>query len=356
MIMNTLPIVPGTARIDGHDWSIERIWPPRSGDPRLPLEARSRGSIRGGYADPGGEVSLVAPGADDALPALSQVARYGRVVAHRPGRRAVVRLNAGQGYAKIVRPGRAQSVREAHERGRGFASGFAVPKLVPHRFPDDQVVCFDALPGRSLGALGADPRLSETDWTAVWEAFEHAWLLAMTAASPTGLPAHDIDDERDVLRTWARHATAQFGGGTQILDMAERVGARLSAAGGASALAHRDLHDGQLLWDPTHGIGLIDLDTCVRADPALDLGNLAAHADFAVAQERWSPARAQTALVSVVRTAVALGIDVERLDAWRGAARFRVACVNALRPRWRHVSRTQLETIHEEDEQDACET
>lgn len=340
--MRAFPVIPGAVRAGGHDWTIERIWPPRDDDPRLPLEARAGDRVRGGHADAGGTVTLLAPEGDPALPALAALAREGQVVAHRPARRAVVRLSGGRGYAKAVRRGRGRDVRDAHERGRGFAAGFAVPDITSDS-PD--VVCFRALPGRSVAALGEDPRVAEAEWAALWRSWEGAWLAAMAGGSPDGLPEWGTRDEGEVIRGWARHASAQFGGEEGILHAAERVVARLSAAGPASALAHRDLHDGQLIWDAGTGIGLIDLDTCARADPGLDLGNLAAHIDFAVRQRRWSPARAQVAMRSVVQTAGDLGVDAERLAAWHLAARFRVACVNALRPRWRRTARAELADI-----------
>lgn len=346
-----MPRIPSSVSLDRRDWLIERVWPASGSDPRLPLEAHSDDVVRGGHIDAQGTVTLVEPGQDTGLPALGAVAGQGRLIAHRPGKRAVVRVHAGRSYAKVVQPGKAQRVAGAHERGRGFSSGFRLPAVVPHGFAAEDVVCFSALRGKSLSALGGDPRLRDTEWAAAWEAWSAGWVATVRAAPTDGLPAHGVAEEKAVLRMWAGRASCFFHAGT--LEMAERVAARLDAADSPSALSHRDLHDGQLLWDPQEGIGLIDLDTCSRADPGLDLGNLAAHIDFALRQGRWPAGRAQIALASVFRTASALGIAPHGLAAWRVAARFRVACVNVMRPRWRLAAQAERAVLEEEISRDA---
>ncbi|MGW8481802.1 hypothetical protein ACWGJP_01590 [Microbacterium sp. NPDC055903] len=334
--------IPLHARIDGVDVTIERVWPAkRTGEP-VSLEARADGLLRGGHAHADGTMSLLAPGHDQRLPALGTVADAGTLVAHRPGRRAVVRLSDGRGFAKIVRPGKASDVIAAHRRALAFGAGFALASPIAHEFDPDQVVVFETLEGRSLSDGGSDRALPDAQWQRAWEAWADGWLATMAAADPSGLPVHDVEDERRVIRTWAAHAVDALGHADEILAAASAASSALSAAGPATALSHRDLHDAQLLWDPQAGMGMIDLDTCARADPALDLGNLAAHADFAHAQGRWSASRAAIATATIARTASALGIDAARWDAWRTAARFRVACVNALRPRWREVAGREL--------------
>lgn len=336
-------VLPRSVRIDGRDWAIERVWPGRGGDPRVTLEARASGAVRGGYADADGRITLLAPDDDARLPALGAVVRAGRLVAHRPGRRAVVRLASERGFAKVAPPGRARRIVDAHGAGRAFSAGFRVPRVLAHGFEPSSVVRFDTLSGRSLGELGGDDTLPETEWVRAWGEWSEAWLATMAAASPGTLPAHGAGEESEIVRTWADHASGVLGGA--VRDTAERAVGLLRAAGAATALSHRDLHDGQLLWHPTEGMGLIDFDTCVRADPGLDLGNLAAHADFAVRQGRWSAERARVAVAAVRRTAEELGVDAAGFEAWRVAALVRVACVNALRPRWITASRAVLADI-----------
>lgn len=345
------PDLPSAAQLDGREWLIERVWPASGSDPRMSLEAHCDDVVRGGHVDAEGTVTLLEPDEDPALPALGAVAGQGRLIAHRPGRRAVVQIHDGRSYAKIVPSGKAPRVADAHGRGRSFVSGFRLPAMVPHQFDPASVVCFSALRGRSFSALGGDPRLTDTEWAAAWEAWSDGWVASVRTADSDGLPIHGIAEEKAVLRMWAARSSPLFREGTP--DVVDRVAARLDAAGSPSALSHRDLHDGQLLWDPDEGVGLIDLDTCSRADPGLDLGNLAAHIDFAVTQGRWPGERASIALESVLHTSNALGVEPHRLAAWRIAARLRVACVNVLRPRWRIAACAERASIEEEISRDA---
>ncbi len=338
--------VPDSVRVGGREWTIERVWPARVGDSRVPLEARTAGVVRGGYAEPDGRIALLAPDEDTRLPALGAVGRAGRLVAHRPGRRAVVRLAADRGYAKVVASGKAPRIVDAHDRGRAFSAGFRIPPALAHEFDPSAVTRFGALNGRSFGELGGDGTVTDAAWERIWDEWADGWLAAMSSAPADDLPVHDAHDEAAIVRTWAAHATPLLGG--DVARTAERVVARLEVAGAASTLSHRDLHDGQLLWHPEEGIGLIDLDTCARADPGLDLGNLAAHADFAARQGRWPTKRAGIAVAAVATAAAALGVDAERLAAWRSAARLRIACVNVLRPRWRAAARAEWASVDEE--------
>lgn len=348
------PLAPAMAVADGREWRIRRVWPPRGDDPRSPVEARSGMTVRGGHLDELGRVAFLPSGEDPALPALRTVARHGTIVSHRPGARAVVRLADGRGYAKVVRLGRASRVRTAQQRAHGFGSGLRLPEIVDRGFSPDDVVCFRALSGRTLASLGDDPALGRADWERAWRAWQSAWLAALDAAGDDALPVHDIEAEAAVLRTWAAHAAETPGADARTTETAERVIRRLRAAGaGPTAIAHRDLHDGQLVWHPSDGVGLLDLDTCAQADPALDLGNLAAHADFAVRQGRWSRARAVVACSAIARAAGACGIDPGRLAAWRLAAAFRVACVHVMRPPSRTVAGSRLSQIADDLDEDS---
>ena len=337
---------PAAVVVAGCEWTIERVWPPRGSDPGRPLEASHRGMVRGGYIDTAGAVELLAPGEDPRLPALGETVAHGRLISHRPGRRAVVRLDSGDGYAKVVPRKRAPRIAEAHERGRVFSAGLRVPTVVPTELDSASVVCFSPLRGRSFSEIGADAELSDSEWGAAWRSWAEGWLAAAACEPPSDLPVHDVAEETAVLREWALQGADVLGG--PVLRTAERVAAGLEAASAPSALSHRDLHDGQLLWHPDEGVGLIDLDTCARADPALDLGNLAAHVEFAVHQGHWPRERAETALIALADVAAALGIDATRLTAWRTASLLRVACVNALRPPRRSVAQLVWERIEAE--------
>ena len=43
---------------------------------------------------------------------------------------------------------------------------------------------------------------------------------------------------------------------------------------------HRDFHDGQVLVDDAHAVGLIDFDLMAAGDPALDVANFICHLEL----------------------------------------------------------------------------
>jgi hypothetical protein len=358
--------VQDTVVVDGETWTVERVWPPKRPGGRAPLEARSTHGtpsadgvrsghdVRGGHAEPDGEITLSPRHEDPALPAFAALARRGRVVSHRPGKRAVVRLD--EGYAKAVRRGRAAKVSAAHERGAPFSAGFLIPEPIDVAdVAGEHAVGLSVVPGRTLQELGGDGAVPDAEWRRAWAGWRAAWVTAVRDADVSSLPRHGVADEARVLREWASYAS-EFADppiGRALAGTAERIAQRLGAtAGGPESLAHRDLHDKQVLWHPERGSGLIDLDTCARADAGLDLGNLAAHVGLALLRGSWSRRRARVAHAEIARAAKELGVTGERLAAWREASRFRIACVHLLRPPGRAAARRELVRLTMEGEPD----
>lgn len=98
-----------------------------------------------------------------------------------------------------------------------------------------------------------------------------------------------------------------------------------------SAVLHRDLHDGQVLVDGDRA-GLLDLDTLAVGDPALDLGNLLAHLDLPVAQNRCSRAAGATVTEGVMAAYGADEVLTRRAAVHHLVALVWLRCVYALRP------------------------
>jgi Ser/Thr protein kinase RdoA (MazF antagonist) len=330
---------------------LERAWP--AGHERLSLEyagsdaAIVAGEWRGDGADCGAQVVLpvaagtvaLHAGADPGLPGLAGLLRRrgARLVSHRAGRRAVVRLTeAGETlWVKVLRPSRATPVAETLEIARGVAAGaFAVPEVVRVAPAAGAVTC-RALPGRALTALLGEP-----------EAAYHAGTLGAAlrrfhaASVPPGVPVHGAAAEAAVLDRWV--------GGLHEVDAALARDAAAATAALAPALVglrpdvtaplHRDLHDGQVLVAEDAPIGVLDFDTLAVGDPALDVANLLAHFDLRAAQAVCSEAQAAR-----LREALLDGYDAEspllrRVEVYERATRIRLACVYAYRPRWSAVA------------------
>ncbi|MEW1834694.1 hypothetical protein [Microbacterium sp. NPDC079995] len=320
--------LPERVRHRGLEWTVSRAWPVAEGP--VPVELRAGDRVRGAWWS-SGRLAVAPAGEDPALPGLHGIT--GDVVSHRPGKRAVVRAPDGTAYLKIVRPKKAAAVIAAAERAAPFGTAFAVPALERDTDAEGRgVVRFSALPGSTLHAWGAS---DHGDPHAPWAAWHDAWI-ALAGTDAAAATPHDAAAEVAVVGEWAGHAARALpAGGDAIRRRADAVQARLLRHPSSRlALAHRDLHDKQLLWDGDR-LGLLDVDTVSAAEPELDLANLQEHVDLRAEQGLWTPARADVARAWIDRTAYAVGADPERMAAYRASTRLRLACLYLFRPRWR---------------------
>jgi hypothetical protein len=339
----------------GASWTVTRAWPGADGAATFEATSPASPHVRGGRITASG--ALLAPLATDPrLPALAELAALGTVVVHRPGRRAVIRTADGTRFIKVVRPGRAYAVVDAAGRGVAFRPAFRVPDVVVST-PD--AVHYEAVSGRTLHSIGADPTVSEDIWSGVWAAWATAWCatmgdtrasVAVRQGSAVSSADHTAEAEAEVVRTWAAHAqTLPMPAAERLglVEVAARVEAKLlTGAADPLVMSHRDLHDKQVLWDAQDGLALLDLDTVTRAEAALDLGNLAAHLEWRRQQGLWSATRTKMALHAVDAVADTLGVSPQRFAVYKASAQFRIACVYAFRPRWAELARdTRLDLM-----------
>ncbi len=295
---------------------------------------------------------------DSHLPGLARVLATrpdGVVVAHRPGRRAVVRVPAAdpiaadpaarETYVKIVRPGRTTRLLRAIERAAPFAGPFRTPAVLAH---DEDTVTFAAVPGDCLH----DPHAFDDDaWRTAWRAALEAWRSATAPGSGEvwalrgdgeSSLLHGPGAEIGVLVTWRERAAAADPTGAALREQAVAVALdrlRSLPLPAAPSVIHRDLHDKQLLWHPRLGPGLLDVDTATLGDPALDLGNLRAHARWRELQRVWSPSRARVVREEIDRCARRADLPTRHLAAYETGTLTRLTCVYAERGRWREEAR-----------------
>ncbi|BDA65250.1 phosphotransferase [Actinomyces capricornis] len=311
---------------------ILRAWPAKNG--RVAFECRDQeGRLRAGVLDPRlDEPDLLPYASDPALPGLSPDLS-GRLVVHRAGRRAVV-LGADR-VSKLTRPGRARPSPSSLEAFEAFAQmGLRVPRILR---ADEDRIDLELVPGRSLGELG-DAGVPG------WQRLVQVWSRLRPPG--TSLPLHSPAHEARVLHDWYERATGSglleeatadpravpaLGRAVEAACAELEAGAAADGAGPALTLCHRDLHDGQLLWDG-QDLSLIDLDTPALAEAALDLGNLMAHAELMALQGRLSPQghdRVQGLLEDLAAASPTTGA---RLEAYRRGAQLRLIFVHAFRP------------------------
>ena len=329
--------VHGQAQQDGADGgpvtvTVGRAWPAgvHDGQARVAIEGLDeRGRLRAGFLTPAGGLTLLPHGADPRLPELTTEARAGSLLVHRAGRRAVV--HRADGYVKVVRPGRSTGLVESSVQGAAVAraAGFGAA---------DVLGCTDgAVLTATLHGIPVQRLASDASWSGTWTAWAAGWARWQQLPS-AGLAAHTPADEATVLRTWAQRVGAlDLLVGTAWVQRLGRTARELDRSPSVDLVpTHRDLHDGQLLWDGER-VGVVDLDTVCRAEPALDLANLAVHADLRSAQGLWPRVAVERVEEAVDEVARAAGVPAARWELARRATVARLAAVYSLRPRWRDV-------------------
>lgn len=274
--------------------------------------------------------------ADDLhLPDLGQLSEDGVVISHRPGKRAVVRRETPQGiyFIKVVRPGRAAKIMGGIRRAEPFDGPFRMPNVVDNT---DSTVTFDQLAGTSMHE---SELFAQQEWAQAWSEFGQA-LVDVLSAKPSDCElVHRAEAEVRVLRQWFERSERELPHAGRTAAALERISGQLLALPSERlAPTHRDLHDKQLVWSPELGPGLLDTDTVCLADPALDLGNLRAHAALRVRQGLWSTVQAETVRFCLDSAAEQARVPRESVAVYECAATLRLSMVYALRPPYTKVA------------------
>lgn len=253
-------------------------------------------------------------------------------LSYRPARRAVVRLNGTSGttFVKVVRPAKAQALRELHER---FAEIVPSPRVVA--FSDDAgLVALEGLPGRSL---------------------------ADVIATGDALPSGD-----DILRLSSDLAKMPLGNGTRLTaredaayqskmlrailpDEVARIDALVADIGSdphdqAPVTIHGDLYEAQLLVDGGRITGVLDLDRSGPGDPADDLANLLGHLE-AFALHRPSTATAARGYAAALLPVFEEAVGADELRPRVAAVLLALATgpFRMMQPRWEAATQRYLD-------------
>ncbi|WP_285621446.1 hypothetical protein [Kineosporia sp. NBRC 101677] len=270
-----------------------------------------------------GEKLQVFPyGQDERLPALAALVRDGgEVVAHRAGRRAVVR-HSGR-FTKVLPVGKARGIAETLTQVAQWP-GVVVPPVLGCT---DQTVTLGALPGATLHEWLKEPR-STAELAQAGARVGLAVRSLHRGSSVGALPHHDLAAELDVTLRW--------------IELAERLtGTELPRPGNPAVAPkvtvgvplHRDLHDKQIVLPQTSSdVGLLDLDLLAGGEAALDLANLLVHLELR-ARQGLASAEAVPALSQAVLEAYAPSVEtLSRMGTYAQLTRLRLAAVYAFRP------------------------
>lgn len=190
-----------------------------------------------------------------------------RVLAYRPGRRAVVRLSQHDThlFVKVVRPGEAEDLAAIHEACR--VAGVPAPQVV-HWTPAGVVVVRDA--EGTPGPVAAK-RLGVHELLAAVDALREQLLGVRTRRLARASVGSRLDwhVERLSEALPERAADLQALAATVAPHVARR---------GAARVVHGDLHIGQLFFAGADVSSVIDVDTAGLGDPSDDAAAFIGHA------------------------------------------------------------------------------
>jgi len=268
----------------------------------------------------------------DALRAAVGTIAAPRLIAWRPGRRAVVRVRRGEELLFVKFLDR-KTWRRATATFAALAD--APPPLVFARatqlLPELCAYVAPAAPGSSLRdhlARGIAP-----PWPLVDAALA---ALARTTTAPS-MPCHDFAAARDATVKMLRKAAPLA---PRLLALAERMAACAPPTPGTTGFVHGDLHDKQIFL-AERTAHLIDLEGIGAGDPAFDLANLAEHLRLRALQQTGADDGSADALLDRLQT------DVDDRLRWRVCVRARLCGVYALRPRWATLTERLMSEVEE---------
>lgn len=270
-------------------------------------------------------------GADRKLPVLRRVlSRDGaELVAHRPERRAVVRVSPTR-YVKVVRSGRATDVVAPLLLVR--PDTLRIPEVV-HADSRRGLVTVTAVPGRTLLECLRDPHADGEQLLA--DIKQVGASIRQLHGHPRTLSrrVHDRAVDIAAAHQWLAGATDHGLLRPETWEgLLDRAVAQLPPPPPRMALLHRDLHDKQIVLAAAERVGLLDLDLATHGDPAVDLANLLTHLDLRFRQGHCSAQRAAGCSAALLEGYSPDPALVRRLAPYVAITRLRLAGLYSFRP------------------------
>ncbi len=287
-------------------------------------------------------VGLHPNGADPRLPALGALLERpgATLVSHRPGRRAVVRLE-GEGsvrYAKVLRPGKTDRVVRSGRLVESLDGRAFDIAAVDEYDPESGVLVTHLLHGICMHDIPRDD--DESFVSACGEAGRA--LRSLHQDAPAWLGLHDSEAEIGMLE--ARLACV----GKFVPELYEAVKSvavpvfdALRNEPGRWQLIHRDFYDKQIIVGLSGRVGVLDFDTLGAGEPALDIANMLAHLELRMLQGSRDGVAVSAGAREFLRGYGEGHVqeDAARIAAYLDASRLRLACLYAFWPEWAGISR-----------------
>lgn len=217
------------------------------------------------------------PEQDRALPGLARALSRGKLVAYRPGRRAVVRCRTDDEvrFIKLMRPGRLTRVLSHHLAANAVGTAtkppFPVFPMLLEVDPASGALTFSELQGASLHCVLSN---SSTATDARIEAVAQSIAALHRAAIPSeNFLASSVGRS---LPEWVDLVRVHDAGFAKQCQGALRAVGELPRPSMRPGLVHGDLHDRNIFLCE-RGVALLDLDDFGIGDPLEEIGNLMAH-------------------------------------------------------------------------------
>lgn len=262
------------------------------------------------------------------------------VVAHRPGRRIVLRLEGQRSgrsvcfYLKGMRQASWNRTARAVEGARAAALHDIVA-LPCATFEALHACAFEAIDGACLHRIGRAGGIARIGFVTTLL----ARFAAADGAAAQVLAPRTFEDERRSTLAMLERGCAHVG---QLDRLHEQVRAwELPVSAPSDGFVHGDLHDKQIFAPAAR---VIDLDGAGWGSPWIDRANLLEHVHLRVLQGVWTRAWSAS-LVDVLALSPAPPAFVTA----RRLARARLAGVYAQRPAWLDLARTLANSVHDID-------
>lgn len=193
------------------------------------------------------------------------------VIRYRPGSHAVLRHRMGRSrlYVRVVRPSAIPAILKSAELiGK---SDFAVPRLAG-QWQEGGVLWFSEMPGRNLRRLlrkGEPPPPG-----LILDGLESLWAVPQEGCDI--LPFNLVGAYRRA-KSILQHSVLEGDDDWQLLDNGVQALDEFTENWQATATAHNDFYDDQMVMLPDGRIALVDVEGTGPGDPLLDVGNFLAH-------------------------------------------------------------------------------
>lgn len=262
-------------RIVVQGFSAETLYPRKSGKWPVRFVARDGSRAFGTYDPETGAAAVVLPAEDAALPHLSRVVSRGRLIAHRVGQRAVVEITAPteRRFVKILPQ---KKVEKAVESLTAAAAAAAAGGPTFPRVP--RLLAFDEKAGTIELSVVDGRSFHDELLCRPGEARFDALASALVRWQKARGPERPIDEPFGELSQFLSFAKKDGADAAVWGDVLDRLRDRFIVSGDAErGLVHGDLHDKNIFFSDTMGIGFIDVDGIRDGFVGEDAGNLAAH-------------------------------------------------------------------------------